>query len=117
MPREKVLELMQMGKLELEAITYIRGRSMPRQFIIVDDAQNLTVQQATTIITRAGEGSKVVFLGDVSRQQIDDKRLTPMSNGLAYVVDKLKGTDPIIGHITMKEVVRSKLADLGVKYL
>jgi PhoH-like ATPase len=116
-PREKIQQLMEIGKLELEAITFIRGRSMPKQFIIVDDAQNLTVQQATTIITRAGEGSKVVFLGDISRQQIDDKRLTPMSNGLAYVVDKLKGTDPIIGHITMKEVVRSRLASLGVQYL
>ena len=116
-PREKVTELIELGKLELEAITFIRGRSMPRQFIIVDDAQNLSVQQAVTIVTRAGEGSKVVFLGDISRQQIDDRQLTPMSNGLSYVVDKLKGTDPIIGHIMMNEVVRSKLASLGVKYL
>lgn len=90
---------------------------MPRQFIIVDDAQNLTPQQAATIITRAGEGTKVVFLGDVSKRQIDNKRLTPMSNGLAYTVDKFKGVDSIIAHITMPEVVRSKLAMLGVKYL
>lgn len=116
-PRDRVYGLMHTGKLELEAITFIRGRSMPKQFIIIDDAQNLTAQQAATIITRAGDGTKVVFLGDVSRQQIDDKRLTPLSNGLAYTVDKLKGVDPIIGHITMKEVVRSKLASLGVEYL
>lgn len=116
-PRDRVYELIHTGKLELEAITFIRGRSMPRQFIIIDDAQNLSPQQAATIITRAGEGSKVVFLGDVSRQQIDDKRLTPMSNGLAYTVDRLKGTDSIIGHVTMTEVVRSRLAMLGVKYL
>ena len=116
-PRDRVYELIHTGKLELEAITYIRGRSMPKQFIIIDDAQNLTPQQAATIITRAGEGTKVVFLGDISRKQIDDKRLTPMSNGLAYTVDKLKGKDPIIGHITMKEVVRSRLAMLGVEYL
>jgi PhoH-like ATPase len=116
-PRERVFELIDTGKLELEAITFIRGRSMLKQFIIIDDAQNLTPQQAATIITRAGDGTKIVFLGDISRQQIDDKRLTPLSNGLAYTVDKLKGKDPIIGHITMKEVVRSKLAMLGVKYL
>jgi PhoH-like ATPase len=115
--KEKIGILMDLGKLEFEAITYIRGRSMPKQFIIVDDAQNLTPKQAATIITRAGEGSKLVFLGDVSRQQIDDHRLTPWSNGLSYVVDRFKGKDSIIGHITMREVVRSRLAMLGVKYL
>lgn len=115
--KERTNAFIEEGILEFEAITYIRGRSMPRQFIIVDDAQNLTPQQAATIITRAGEGTKVVFLGDVSKRQIDNKRLTPMSNGLAYTVDKFKGVDSIIAHITMPEVVRSKLAMLGVKYL
>lgn len=115
--REKIFGLIEMGKLELEALTYIRGRSMPKQFIIVDDAQNLTPRQAATIVTRAGDGTKLVFLGDVSRQQIDDKKLTPFSNGLAYTVDKFKGVSPLVGHVTMKTTVRSPLAELGVRFL
>ena len=115
--KERIYTLMDMGKLELEAITYVRGRSMTRQFIIVDDCQNLTPQQIATIITRAGEGTKVVLLGDVSRQQIDNKKLTPFSNGLSYVVDRFKGIDPCVAHITLNEVVRSRLATLGVEYL
>jgi PhoH-like ATPase len=106
-----------MGVLELEAMTYIRGRSIPNQFIIVDDAQNVTPQQAATIITRAGEGSKVVFLGDVNKQQIDNHRLTPNNNGLVYVIDKFRGASDIIGHMAMNCVVRSELADLAVKLL
>lgn len=113
---DKIVGLMHQGVLELEAMTYIRGRSIPNQFIIVDDAQNLTQQQAATIITRAGEGTKVVFLGDISPKQIDDHRLTSSNNGLSYVVDKLKGDD-IVGHITMEKVVRSRLAQLGVDKL
>jgi PhoH-like ATPase len=112
--RDKVYDLINTDRLELEAMTYIRGRSIPRQFIIIDDAQNLTPDQAISIITRAGEGTKVVFLGDISKQQIDDHRLSPSSNGLAYMVDKAKGKDSIVGHITMEEVVRSRLAQLGV---
>lgn len=114
--REKVQELINYGWLELEAMAHIRGRSMPHQFIIIDDAQNLTQQQAATIITRAGDDTKVVFLGDLSEKQIDNHRLTPNSNGLAYVIDRLKGQD-IVGHITMKQVVRSRLAQLGVELL
>lgn len=114
--RDKIEALIEMGALELEAMAHIRGRSMPNQFIIVDDAQNLTQHQAASIITRAGEGSKVVFLGDISSKQIDDHRLTPSSNGLAYVVDRFKGED-IVGHITLETVVRSKLAQLGVEKL
>jgi PhoH-like ATPase len=114
--REKILSLIETGKLELEAMAYIRGRSMPNQFIIIDDAQNLTQHDAASIITRAGEGSKVVFLGDISSKQIDDHRLTPSSNGLAYVADRFKGED-IVGHITLETVVRSRLAQLGVEKL
>lgn len=114
--REKIYNLIQTGRLELEAMAHIRGRSIPNQFIIIDDAQNLTKHQATTIITRAGEGTKVIFLGDLSEKQIDNHRLTPNSNGLAYVIDRFKGSD-IVGHITMSTVVRSGLAQLGVEKL
>lgn len=114
--KEKMYALVQMGKLELEAMAHIRGRSIPNQFIVVDDAQNLTRHQATTIITRAGEGTKMILLGDLSEKQIDNPRLTPNSNGLAYVIDKLKGKK-IVSHITLETVVRSPLAQLGVELL
>lgn len=114
--KEKIHSLIQSGQLELEAMAHIRGRSLPNQFIIVDDAQNLTQHEAASIITRAGEGSKVVFLGDLSEKQIDNHRLTPSSNGLAYVIDRFKGED-IVGHITLDVVVRSRLAQLGVEKL
>lgn len=114
--KEKVYGLIQTGKLELEAMAHVRGRSLANQFLIIDDAQNLTQHEATTIITRAGEGTKVVFLGDLSEKQIDNHRLTPSSNGLAYVIDRFKGED-IVGHITLNTVVRSPLAQLGVEKL
>lgn len=113
---DKVDFLIDTGVLELEALTYIRGRSLSNQILIVDDAQNLTRQQAATIITRAGKGTKVVFLGDLSEKQIDNWRLTPNSNGLAYVIDKFKG-QPIVGHVTLSTVIRSELAQLGVELL
>jgi|GEM_PF-979756 len=114
--KDKIYRLIEQGVLDLQAMAHIRGRSIPNQFIIVDDAQNLTQHQAATIITRAGEGSKLVFLGDLSEKQIDNHRLTPSSNGLAYVIDRMKGED-IVGHITLQTVVRSKLAQLGVEKL
>lgn len=116
-PRERIYEMIESGVLELEAMQFIRGRSIPNQFIIIDDAQNLTPHQAATIITRAGENSKVIFLGDISKQQIDNPRLNSSNNGLTYVVDRFRGRDPIIGHITFNKVVRSKLASLGVELL
>ena len=114
--KEKVHAMIAAGQLELEAMAHIRGRSLAKQFLIIDDAQNLTQHEATTIITRAGEGTKVVFLGDLSEKQIDNHRLTPSSNGLAYVIDRFKGED-IVGHITLNTVVRSRLAQLGVEKL
>ena len=114
--KEKIYDLIHVGRLELEAMAHIRGRSLPKQLIIIDDAQNLTQHEATTIITRAGEGTKVVFLGDLSEKQIDNHRLTPSSNGLAYVIDRFKG-EGIVGHITLNTVVRSGLAQLGVEKL
>lgn len=113
---DKVDALIEAGLLELEAMTYIRGRSLSNQILIIDDAQNLTRQHAATIITRAGKGTKVVFLGDLSEKQIDNWRLTPNSNGLAYVIDRFKGQD-IVGHVTLERVQRSPLAQLGVDLL
>jgi PhoH-like ATPase len=117
--REKAYRLIEMGKLEIEAMAYIRGRSMHNQFIIVDDAQNLDIHQAATIITRASEGTKIVFLGDINQKQIDNPKLNSFNNGLTYIVEKFKGVDPIVGHIsfTKQDVVRSKLASLGVDLL
>lgn len=114
--KEKIYGMISVGRLDLEAMAYVRGRSIPNQFIIIDDAQNLTVDQAATIITRAGEGTKLVFLGDLSEKQIDNHRLTSSSNGLAYAIDRMKGED-IVGHITLNTVVRSRLAQLGVEKL
>jgi PhoH-like ATPase len=115
--KEKVYDLMNQGIIELEAMSFIRGRSIPNQYILVDDCQNLNIQQAATLITRVGEGSKLIFLGDINRQQIDNHMLTPTDNGLTYAITKLRGQSDIVGHIALTEIVRSELAKLGVKYL
>jgi len=112
---DRINDLIQNDIIELEAFSFIRGRSIPNQFIIVDDCQNMSVSQAVTILTRVGEGSKIVLLGDIAKQQIDDPRLSPSNNGLTYIVDKTKGISPLVGHITMEQVVRSPLAELVVK--
>ncbi|MEZ4601718.1 MAG: PhoH family protein [Syntrophotaleaceae bacterium] len=96
------------GVLEVEPLTYIRGRSIPRQFIIVDEAQNLTPHEVKTIITRAGEGTKVVLTGDP--EQIDNPYVDASSNGLTYVVERFKNS-PISGHITLRKGERSQLAE------
>jgi PhoH-like ATPase len=114
---EQINYLIADGKIELEALTYIRGRSIPNSFIIIEDAQNCTPKEAATIVTRVGEGSKLVFLGDVSPAQIDNPRLNQYNNGLTYVANKLYGVDPSVACLTMNKVVRSKLASLGVDYL
>lgn len=98
------------GKLELEALTYIRGRSIPRQFIIVDEAQNCTSHAIKTLITRVGEGSKIVFTGDV--EQIDHPYLDSASNGLTRLVEQVKGSG-LSGHVTMLKGERSEVAELG----
>lgn len=82
--------------------------------VIAHNCQNLTISQATTILTRMGEHSKLVFLGDVNPKQIDSQYLSPSYNGLAYVIDKLYGADDIIGHISLHSVVRSALAEIAV---
>lgn len=101
------------GFLELEPLTYIRGRSLPDQYIIIDEAQNLTPHEMKTIITRAGENTKLVLTGDP--YQIDLPYLDSQSNGLTVAIEKLKAED-LVGHITLDIGERSKLADLAAKY-
>ncbi|GAB4262036.1 PhoH family protein [Thermincola ferriacetica] len=102
------------GQLELEALTYIRGRTIPRQYLIVDEAQNLTPHEVKTILTRAGEGTKVVLTGDP--QQIDHPYLDSSSNGLTYVVDKFKGIG-LAGHVTFVKGERSELAQTAAEII
>ena len=107
-------ELMAMGILEIEPLTYIRGRSIPNQFMIVDEAQNLTPHEIKTIVTRAGEGTKIVLTGDP--YQIDNPYVDAESNGLTYVVERLK-EQTISGHVTMTKGERSELAELAANLL
>jgi PhoH-like ATPase len=107
-------ELVDLGLLEIEPLTYIRGRSIPKQYMIVDEAQNLTPHEIKTIITRAGEGTKIVLTGDP--YQIDNPYIDSSSNGLTYVVDKFKGED-IAGHVTLDKGERSCLAELAANLL
>ena len=110
-PDAKVLEdLQKSGKLEIEALAYIRGRSLNDTYCIIDEAQNLTPHEVKTIITRAGEGTKMVFTGDL--QQIDSPYLDSQSNGLAYMIDKMKGQN-IFGHTNLVKGERSKLSELA----
>lgn len=112
--RQKVEKLLSSHVVEMEALTYIRGRSIPRQYVIVDEAQNLTPHEVKTIISRAGEGTKMVLTGDP--YQIDNPYLDSSSNGLTYTVERLKG-QPIHGHITLQKSERSNLAGMAADYL
>lgn len=107
-------ELMAMGILEIEPLTYIRGRSIPNQFLIVDEAQNLTPHEIKTIVTRAGDGTKVILTGDP--YQIDNPYVDSSSNGLTYLVERFKGQE-IAAHITMMKGERSALAELAANLL
>ena len=102
------------GTIEVEALTYIRGRSIANAFIIVDEAQNLTKHELKTIITRVGEGTKIVLTGDI--EQIDNMYIDETSNGLTYAVEKFKKHD-IAGHVTLQKGERSKVATLASKVL
>lgn len=106
--------LMGLGSIQVEALTYIRGRSIPGQFIIVDEAQNLTPHEVKTIVSRAGDGSKVVLMGDPG--QIDHPYLDAVSNGLTYVVERFRRED-LSGHITLTKGERSRLAQLAADLL
>ena len=105
---------MDKGKIELEALTYIRGRSIANAFIIIDEAQNLTKHEVKTIITRIGEGTKIVLTGDV--EQIDNVYVNETSNGLAHAIEKFKEYR-IAGHVTFRKGERSELATLASKVL
>ena len=107
-------EYMDMGKIEVEALTYIRGRSIANAFIIIDEAQNLTKHELKTIVTRVGEGTKLILTGDV--EQIDNIYIDERTNGLTYAVEKMKEHE-ITGHVTLKKGERSAIATLGAKIL
>ena len=107
-------ELIDMGRLAIEPLTYIRGRSIPFQYIIVDEAQNLTPHEIKTIITRAGEGTKIVLTGDP--YQIDHPYIDSTSNGLSYCVERFKD-HAIAAHITLNKGERSGLAELAANIL
>lgn len=103
-----------LGSIQVEALTYIRGRSIPGQFIIIDEAQNLSKHEVKTIVSRVGEGSKIVLLGDP--EQIDHPYLDASSNGLTYVVERFKEQN-ISGHIMLERGERSHLAQLAADLL
>ncbi len=105
---------MEQGIIEIEAMTYIRGRSISNAFMIVDEAQNLTAHELKTIITRVGHGTKLVLTGDI--QQIDNSYVDAVSNGLTHAVEKFKNYN-IAGHISLKKGERSKLATLAAEIL
>jgi len=107
-------ELINLGILEIEPLTYIRGRSIPNQYIIIDEAQNLSPHEVKTILTRAGENSKVVLTGDP--YQIDNPFVDSASNGLSYIVEKFKA-EAIAGHVLLMKGERSPLAELAANIL
>jgi PhoH-like ATPase len=111
---DRIADLLEAGTVELEALTYIRGRSIPDQFIIVDEAQNLTPHEVKTVVSRVGEDSKVVLTGDP--YQIDNPYLDSSSNGLAYAAERMKGLD-LVGHVMLTKSERSTLASLAAERL
>jgi PhoH-like ATPase len=112
--KQRVDRLLHDNVIELEALTYIRGRSIPNQYVIVDEAQNLTPHEVKTIVSRAGEGTKVVLTGDP--EQIDNPYLDSSSNGLSYAVERMRG-QPMHGHITLRKSERSSLAGAAAEFL
>jgi PhoH-like ATPase len=105
---------LEQGVIEIEAMTYIRGRSISNAFMVVDEAQNLTPHELKTIITRVGHGTKLVLTGDI--QQIDNSYVDAVSNGLTYAVEKFKEYE-MSGHISLIKGERSKLATLASEIL
>ena len=111
---QKFEYLLQNEKIEIASVSHIRGRSLPKQFILVDDAQNLSPHEIKTILSRAGEGTKVVVTGDP--YQIDNPYLDIASNGLTYIVDRMRG-QKLYGHLTFIKTERSQLASLVAELL
>lgn len=110
----RIDDMQKNNQLVIEALAFIRGRSLSETYCIIDEAQNLTPHEIKTIITRAGEGTKMVFTGDV--QQIDSPYLDAQSNGLAYMIDKMKGQD-IFAHVNLVKGERSQLSELASNLL
>jgi PhoH-like ATPase len=107
-------QLEEAGYLSVEPLTYIRGRSIPKQYLVVDEAQNLTPHEVKTILTRAGEGTKVIITGDP--HQIDNPYVDASTNGLSFLAEHFKHLD-ISGHVTLQKGERSKLAELASNLL
>lgn len=107
-------ELLQSGTVHVEPLTYIRGRSMPQQYVIVDEAQNLTPHEVKTIVTRCGEGTKIILTGDP--YQIDNPYVDSSTNGLTVTAERLRG-DSIVGHIVLSRGERSELSNLAANRL
>jgi PhoH-like ATPase len=114
-PAKKPYELlMEQGILEIEALCYIRGRSIPNRFFILDEAQQLTPQEAKTIVTRMSRDSKLVMVGDPA--QIDNPYVDSRSNGLVYTRNRLKG-QPFVAHVALNRGERSELAEAGASLM
>ena len=107
-------ELIDLGMLQIEPLTYIRGRSIPSQYMIVDEAQNLTPHEVKTIISRAGDGTKIVLTGDP--YQIDHPYVDSTNNGLVHVVNRFR-SEAIAGHVTLTKGERSDLAEIAANLL
>jgi PhoH-like ATPase len=116
MGNDKILmeEYLSNGLIEVEALTYIRGRSISDAYIIIDEAQNLSRHELKTIITRVGENTKIVLTGDI--EQIDNAYIDETTNGLTYAVESFKETE-LAGHITLQKGERSKVASLAARIL
>ena len=109
------LELyMEKGQIEVEAMTFIRGRSISNAFIVIDEVQNMTQHEIKTVLTRVGEGTKIVLTGDI--EQIDNVYIDATNNGLSYVVERLK-EETITGHVTLLKGERSKVATIAATLL
>lgn len=114
---ERLLEeLREKGLIEMKTFTYMRGRSLSDAIVIIDEAQEMTPHLAKLMLTRAGENTKIIMIGDPSDNQIDNVLVDSKSNGLVYVVDRLKES-PLAGHITLTKVERSPLAKMAEKFL
>ncbi|MEW4563400.1 PhoH family protein [Bremerella sp. JC770] len=111
---QRINRMLEQEKLVITPLAYIRGRSLQRMYMIVDEAQNLTPHEVKTIITRAGEGTKIVFTGDIN--QIDHPYLDSLSNGLSYMINRMKGQD-LYAHISLEKGERSDLADIASELL
>lgn len=111
---EKIDRMLDEGKLQISPLSYIRGRSLVNTYFIVDEAQNLTPHEIKTVITRAGEGTKIILTGDV--HQIDHPYLDSESNGLSHVIEKFKGS-PLFAHVSLEKGERSELAEIASNLL